>query len=242
MKVYFLLAWLVIAPGAAVSLAGQNLFVLQKEVETDSTELLVTAALAGTGGTRAVPVSLDSVRREISGNRRIYREWLGTREQASFTAELDAAGRVEKYTAEAPGNGMHDWMQAYLMGLDQWIVPNGRTTVNGQGPAYRVLLPGFSWPRFEQEYYLAARVQARCDREKSSECIEGYIRLKVLVDQTGKVLTHQVLKSEDAFLARVVAEELSAINFRPAEALDGGSLPPTLWGFLDFEFRSERCR
>jgi hypothetical protein len=253
-----ILTILLLAGGLVCGSSGfsQKLFLLKKEnnAAQDSTfSVLIPAPNTG-----AVCTNLDSIRREISGNRDAYLLWRRTRQQAWYLVNIDENGQPSDFRADGPPNEMHEWMQQYLgamrfnpawiPGVNQSAQPFNPGTTNAsnavvtRASVLRFALPGMEWPRFEQDYYLASLVEARCRAEKPGECVEGYVRMRVLVDAKGKVLSHEVLAGENESLNKIVGDELYQVGFKPAVSVGVKELPETSWGYLDFEFQSRACR
>ena len=71
------------------------------------------------------------------------------------------------------------------------------------------------------------------------ECVKGKVFLRVLVDEEGKPLAHEVLKSESPVLSAVVTSELYKTSFATEEFPAGIS---AMWLEILVEYFSPRCR
>lgn len=261
MKLYLTILLLIGGLGLTSTGFTQNKFILKKEkVETKPDSLFSVFVPAPNTG--AICLNLDSVRRDISGDREVYLTWRRTREQAWYLVDIDENGVATRFRPDGEANDMHAWMQQYLGNMrfqaawsrigDQSAQPltPGQNPTNSRmdrASTLRFALPGFDWPRFQQDYFLADLVEERCYSEKPNECVKGYVRMRVLVDTQGKPLAHELLKGDNEFLNRIVGEELYKVGFKPATPKSGSSqsadaLPPTAWSFLDFEFSTRSCR
>jgi hypothetical protein len=262
MKKYLMIFLLAGGWGLTATGFAQNKFILKKEVSETKPDSMFSVFVPAPN-TGAQCINLDSIRREISGNREVYLYWRRTREQAWYLVDIDENGVASRFRPDGPATDMHGWMQQYLGKMSfrpAWSatgnqtaqpIDSGSLTPNNvrstRKSILRFALPGFNWPRFQQDYYLASLVETRCRSEKPGECVEGYVRLRVLVDAKGKPLTHEVLAGENDFLNRVVGEELNKVGFKPSDASATSDpatsgLPPTVWAYLDFEFSTRSCR
>ncbi|MEM7040690.1 MAG: hypothetical protein AAF570_27260, partial [Bacteroidota bacterium] len=105
----------------------------------------------------------------------------------------------------------------------------------------RVEFPGFAWPRFDELYYLDALIEEQCQAEKGNECIEGKVLMRVKVDPEGQPVDHEILKTENGYLATVVAKQIYKTGFKFGYGNKG--IPgKDMWTEVTVEFARKVCR